>query len=63
MSYALSKPREIPVVDDPDSADSQALLNVVRNGYHPFQVVALGSPLGQRPGRDDMSHSFRIVTR
>ena len=44
LSYALSKPREIAIVGDPDSADTQALLNVVRKGYRPFQVVALGEP-------------------
>jgi uncharacterized protein YyaL (SSP411 family) len=49
LSYALSKPREIAIVGDPDSADTQALLGVVRDGYQPFQVVALGSPDGQRP--------------
>ena len=54
LSYALSKPREIAIVGDPQAADTQALLNVVREGYGPFQVVALGSPHGQRPGRDDM---------
>jgi hypothetical protein len=31
-------------VRDPDSADTEALLNVVRDGYWPFQVVALGAP-------------------
>jgi uncharacterized protein YyaL (SSP411 family) len=44
LAYALSKPREIAIVGDPDSADTQALLNVVREGYRPFQVVALGVP-------------------
>jgi uncharacterized protein YyaL (SSP411 family) len=44
LAYALSTPREIAIVGDPDSADTQALLNVVRNGYRPFQVVALGAP-------------------
>jgi uncharacterized protein YyaL (SSP411 family) len=46
LSYALSKPREIAIVGDPDSADTQALLSIVRDGYRPFQVVALGSPDG-----------------
>ena len=44
LAYALSKPREIAIVGDPDSADTQALLSVVRDGYRPFQVVALGAP-------------------
>jgi uncharacterized protein YyaL (SSP411 family) len=42
LAYALSKPRETAIVGDPDSADTQALLGVVRDGYRPFQVVALG---------------------
>jgi uncharacterized protein YyaL (SSP411 family) len=44
LAYAPSKPREIAIVGDPDSADTQVLLNVVRDGYRPFQVTALGSP-------------------
>jgi uncharacterized protein YyaL (SSP411 family) len=44
LAYALSKPREIAIVGDPDSPDTRALLDVVRDGYRPFQVVALGSP-------------------
>jgi uncharacterized protein YyaL (SSP411 family) len=46
LAYALSKPREIAIVGGPDSADTEALLNVVRDGYRPFQVVALGAPDG-----------------
>ena len=49
QAYALSKPREIAIVGDPEAADTQALLNVARDGYRPFQVVALGEP-----GIDDM---------
>jgi len=45
LSYALSKPREIAIVGDSHSADMEALLGVVRDGYRPFQVVALGSPI------------------
>ena len=44
LAYALSKPREIAIMGDPESADTQALLNVARDGYQPFQVVALGVP-------------------
>ncbi len=44
LSYALSKPRQIAIIGDPDSADTQALLSVVRDGYRPCQVVALGVP-------------------
>ena len=49
LAYALSQPREVAIVGDPDSADTQALLNVVRDGYRPFQVVALGSPHTRPP--------------
>jgi hypothetical protein len=49
LAYALSKPREIAIVGDPDSADTQALLNVVRDGYRPFQVVALGAQATHEP--------------
>jgi uncharacterized protein YyaL (SSP411 family) len=44
LAYALSKPREIAIVGDPEAADAQALLRVVRTGYRPFQAVALGKP-------------------
>jgi uncharacterized protein YyaL (SSP411 family) len=44
LAYALSQPREIAILGRHDSADTQALLSVVRDGYRPFQVVALGSP-------------------
>jgi uncharacterized protein YyaL (SSP411 family) len=44
LAYALSKPGEIAIVGDPRTADTQALLSVVRDGYRPFQVVALGAP-------------------
>jgi uncharacterized protein YyaL (SSP411 family) len=44
LSYALSQPQEIAIVGDPDSTHTQALLHVVRDGYRPFQVVALGAP-------------------
>jgi uncharacterized protein YyaL (SSP411 family) len=44
LACALSKPREIAIIGYSDSADTQALLHVVRDGYRPFQVVALGAP-------------------
>jgi uncharacterized protein YyaL (SSP411 family) len=49
LSYALLQPREIAIIGDPEAADTQALLNVVREGYRPFQVVALGSLDAQSP--------------
>jgi uncharacterized protein YyaL (SSP411 family) len=44
LAYTLSQPREIAIIGDPESADTQALLRVVRDGYRPFQVVALEAP-------------------
>jgi uncharacterized protein YyaL (SSP411 family) len=44
LAYALSRPREIAIVGDSKTADTRSLLNVVRDRYRPFQVVALGSP-------------------
>jgi uncharacterized protein YyaL (SSP411 family) len=44
LAYALSKPREIAIVGDPDAADTQTLLSIVHHGYWPYQVVALGEP-------------------
>jgi hypothetical protein len=49
LAYALSKPREIAIVGDPEAADTQALLDVVRGGYRPFQVVARAVPDAQPP--------------
>ena len=43
-----------PLVGDPEAVDTQALLKVVRDGHSPLQIVALGSPHGQRPGHDGM---------
>jgi uncharacterized protein YyaL (SSP411 family) len=45
LTYDLSKPREIAIIGEPDSADTQALLSVVHEGYRPFQVIALGAPV------------------
>jgi uncharacterized protein YyaL (SSP411 family) len=44
LAYALSKPREIAIIGDPDSGETQALLAVARDGFRPFQVIALGAP-------------------
>jgi hypothetical protein len=49
LAYTLSKPREVAIVGDPGSADTQALLHVVRDGYRPFQVVALGAQPTDEP--------------
>jgi uncharacterized protein YyaL (SSP411 family) len=47
LSFTLARSREIAIVGNPDSADTQVLLSVVRGGYRPFQVVALGAPTMQ----------------
>jgi uncharacterized protein YyaL (SSP411 family) len=44
LSYALSKPRESAIVGVPDEDDTLALLAVARDGFRPFQVIALGAP-------------------
>jgi hypothetical protein len=31
-------------IGDPEAADTQALLSILRDGYQPFQVVVLGEP-------------------
>jgi uncharacterized protein YyaL (SSP411 family) len=49
LAYAISKPREIAIVGEPEGTDTRALLSVVRDGYQPFQVVALGAPDAQSP--------------
>jgi uncharacterized protein YyaL (SSP411 family) len=47
LSYALSQPKEIAIVGEPDVDDTQALLAVAQDGYRPFQVVGLGVPSTQ----------------
>ena len=47
LAYALSKPREIALIGEPQAADTQALLKSVRNGYRPFQMAAFGAPGAQ----------------
>jgi uncharacterized protein YyaL (SSP411 family) len=49
LAYALAKLREIAIVGDPDSADMQSLLSIVRDGYRPFLVMALGAPSFEPP--------------
>jgi uncharacterized protein YyaL (SSP411 family) len=49
LAFAVARPREIAIVGDPVSADTQALLGIVRGGYRPFRVVALGAPGAQLP--------------
>ena len=42
LDYALSHPREVAIVGDPDAAATQALLDVCFDGYRPHQILALG---------------------
>jgi uncharacterized protein YyaL (SSP411 family) len=49
LAYAVSEPREIAVVGGSEGADPRNLLNVVRSGYRPFQVVAAGLSGAQSP--------------
>ncbi len=49
LVFALSHPREVALVGDPDEPDTQALLAVVNNAYRPFQVVALKRPEEEPP--------------
>ena len=44
LSFAVAVPREVALIGEPADAGLQALLNVVREGYRPFHVVALKSP-------------------
>ena len=44
LAYTLARPQEIAIVGEPQAAATQALLAVVREGYRPFQVTALGAP-------------------
>jgi len=49
LAFAVSHPREIALVGDPDQAETQALLAVVNGAYRPFQVVALKRPGDEPP--------------
>ncbi|HFD39071.1 MAG TPA: thioredoxin domain-containing protein [Anaerolineae bacterium] len=49
LAYTLARPWEIAIVGEPEAADTQALLRIVREGYRPFQVAALGAPDAQPP--------------
>jgi uncharacterized protein YyaL (SSP411 family) len=44
LGYALSHPREIAILGDPDAADTQDLLDVCITDYRPHQILALGAP-------------------
>ena len=44
LDYALSHPREVAIIGDPETSDTRALLDVCTTGYRPHQIVALGAP-------------------
>ena len=69
LDLALNAPREIAIVGDLQSADTQALLAVARAAYQPHQVVAAAPPdrasviplLADRPAIDQ--HATAYVCR
>ena len=42
LDYALSQPREIAIVGDPEAPDTRSLLEICAQGYRPHQIVAAG---------------------
>ncbi len=47
LEFALSEPRGLAISGDPESADAQALLAVVRRAYLPNLALAAGPPEGE----------------
>ncbi len=66
LDFALSSPQEIAIVGDQQSDDTLALLDVIREGYRPHQVVALATPdrpsviplLRDRPAIEDRATAY-----
>ncbi len=54
LDFALGHPKEIAIVGDQRSDEAQALLDVIRMGYRPHQVVALTAP--DRPSTIPLLH-------
>ena len=48
LAYAPSRPHEVTLAGAPPALDMRALLAVLREGYRPHQIVALGDPNGDR---------------
>jgi uncharacterized protein len=69
LDFSLSNPKEIVIVGDLQSSDTQALLTVARAGYRPHQIVALGAPdristiplLLDRPAIDHQATAYVCV--
>ena len=47
--FAAGSPKEIAIVGDPNSPDTQAMLEVIFNGFRPHQVAALKRPGDEAP--------------
>ena len=47
--FAIGRPQEIAVVGDLDAPDTQAMLDVIFDGFRPHQVVALKRPGEESP--------------
>ncbi|MBU1749775.1 MAG: thioredoxin domain-containing protein [Chloroflexi bacterium] len=66
LDYALAHPREIAIVGDPAAGDTRSLLEAATTGYHPHQVVAVGTsvdvPLLQDRAKLD-GHATAYVCR
>ena len=65
ISFSLGDPVEIAISGGASAADADALIGVVRDGYRPFAVVALGSStatqvplLEDRPERDARATAY-----
>ncbi|MCS7002446.1 MAG: thioredoxin domain-containing protein, partial [Dehalococcoidia bacterium] len=43
FDFAVSRPKEIAIIGDPDGADTAALLRAARRPYAPNKVIALGN--------------------
>jgi uncharacterized protein len=70
LDFALSNPKEIAIVGPVRSGGVQALLDIVRSGYRPHQIVAVGlTPdrasaiplLFDRPAIDDQATAYVCV--
>jgi uncharacterized protein YyaL (SSP411 family) len=63
LSYDLSRPREVALVGDPSAEDTRILLSVLRKGYQPHQVVALGDPSAGVPAVPILRHRTPVDGR
>ena len=61
LDLAVHPPQEIALVGDPQAADTQALLAIVRQGYHPDRIVALGLLQSDRPSAIPLLHQRAAI--